>query len=214
MMKTLTHSLASATLIALAVLISCNKERHETAPETIDTVENLVLLANQAYLSAEIIGGDEQSSFFVSNEGLIDEYLACDTRFGSPEKTFNNRFIGCLRSIGLEEGQIPLTQRALRAYETRNEKIVQRHRQAFVRLHERIEAKRNALLRQLNNGQIDRNEFRRQITQLREQYRQGLRSIKETNADAFSRSYRMMLQQLRNILDEDQWEIFTTCLRS
>jgi len=215
MMKTRAHTftLGTALLIALAVLVSCNKERHETAPETIDAVENLVTLTNRAYLATEISGGDEQTSFSVSNDGLIDEYLAGERHFDNYEKSHSKRFIRCLRSVDLEEVQLSQARRVLKVYETRNEKIVQRHRQAFFQLHERMEAQRNALIRQLHSEQIDRIEFKRKMTLLRDQYQQGLRRIKESNADAFSRSFRMLMHQLHGILDAGQWNDFTNCLK-
>jgi hypothetical protein len=212
-MKNLKVRLIVTSIFALAVFVSCNKERQEANRLQSVSLDEIVELTNQRYLDSEITGGDEHSSFFVNNEGLIDEYLATGDLFESQDKSVDNRFIRCLRSVNLDAEQIPQVRRALNAYENRNARILQKHRQVFAGLHARMENQRNELIRQLRSGEIDRAEFSRKMAQLREQYHQALRRIKESNASELSRSFRMLMQNLQNILNDRQWNAFTSCLR-
>ncbi|MBE0662115.1 MAG: hypothetical protein IH597_06580 [Bacteroidales bacterium] len=212
-MKNLKVRLIVVSVFSLAILVSCNKERQDSLQEQQITVDEIVEIVNQNYLGSNVIEGDEQTPFFVTNEGLIDEYLASESSFENQDKSVNNRFIRCLKSVNLDDEQIPQARRALKAYENRNERIIQKHRQAFSQLHDRMENNRTELIRQLRSGEIDRVEFKRKMTQLRTQYQQALIRIKESNASDFSRSFRMLMQNLNNVLTERQWNAFTGCLR-
>lgn len=212
-MKNLKVRLIVTTVFASAVFVSCNKERQDSSLEQQLSVEEIVEIVNQNYLGSDDIEGDEQTPFFVDNEGLIDEYLATESSFENQDKSVANRFIICLKSINLDEEQIPQARRALKAYEIINERIIQKHREAFARLNERMEASRVELIRRLRSGEIDRAEFKRKMTQLRAQYQQALMRIKESNASDFTRSFRMLMQNLNDVLTERQWNAFTDCLR-
>jgi hypothetical protein len=212
-MKNLKVRLIVTSVFALAVFVSCNKERQDSLQEQQITVEEIVEIVNQNYLGSDVIEGDEQTPFFVTNEGLIDEYLATERSFENEDKSVSNRFVRCLKSVNLNDEQIPQARRALKAYENRNERIIQKHRQAFAQLQDRIEDNRAELIRQLRSGEIDRVEFKRKMTQLRAQYQQALMRIKESNAADFSSSFRMLMHNLNNVLTERQWNAFTGCLR-
>jgi hypothetical protein len=194
-MKNLKVRLIVTSVFALAVFVSCNKERQDSMQEQQISVEEIVEIVNQNYLGSDVIEGDEQTPFFVTNEGLIDEYLATERSFENEDKSVSNRFVRCLKSVNLNDEQIPQARRALKAYENRNERIIQKHRQAFAQLQDRIEDNRAELIRQLRSGEIDRVEFKRKMTQLRAQYQQALMRIKESNAADFSSSFRMLMQQ-------------------
>jgi hypothetical protein len=211
-MKNLKVRLIVTSVFALAIFVSCNKEKQDTEQQQI-SVEAIVELVNQSYLGSDVIEGDEQTPFFVDNEGLIDEYLATEGSFENQDKSVSNRFIRCLKSVNLDDEQIPQARRALKAYENRNARILQMHREVFAQMHARMEASRQELIRELRSGEIDRVEFKRKMTQLRNQYQQALRRIKESNASDFSRSFRMLMHNLNKVLTERQWNAFTGCLR-
>lgn len=212
-MKNLKVRLIVTLVFALAIFVSCNKEKQDTLQESQISVEAIVELVNQSYLGSDVIEGDEQTPFFVDNEGLIDEYLATGSSFENQDKSASNRFIRCLKSVNLNDEQIPQARRALKAYENRNARILQIHREVFAQMHARMEANRQELTRQLRSGEIDRVEFKRKMTQLRAQYQQALMRIKESNASDFSRSFRMLMHNLNNVLTDRQWNAFTGCLR-
>lgn len=211
-MKTNRLIFPAIALSAIFILVSCSKEK--TDEPNIKNLEAIVEKANQDYMATEVGEGDEQNTFSVVGEGLIEEYLTKEDDLTNNESIRHNKLIRCLRSVNPDEAQIPQIRAALRAFEHRNARIIQKHREAFHQLKQRIENQRNELIRQLQNGEIDRPEFRRKMAQLRHQFHNGVQRIKESNAAAFSRSYRMLMQQLNNILDDGQWEAFTDCLRS
>lgn len=205
-------------IVTAFIVASCIKEHEEKAQYTpynaeTATVDDVVRLANQKYLHAEVSGGDESQSFFIPNEGLIDEYLARKEHTMPGHKGQNNAFISCLASTGLSEDQIPLVRRALLAYENRNNTLIKRHRQELATILTRAEAQRSTLLRQLLAGDIDRPEFHRRMALLRTNLQNALRQLKESNASEFSRSYRLLMQHLHDILEPRQWHSFTDCLK-
>lgn len=210
-MKTNRLIFPAVALLAIFMLVSCSKEK--TDEPNIKNLEAIVEKANQDYMATEVGEGDEQNAFSVVGEGLIEEYLTKEDDLTNNEAFRHNKLIRCLRSVSPGDEQIPQIRAALRAFEHRNARIIQKHREAFHQLKQRIENQRNELIRQLQNGEIDRPEFRRKMAQLRQQFHNGVQRIKESNAAAFSRSYRMLMQQLNNILDDGQWEAFTDCLR-
>lgn len=199
-------------LLTAAILISCSKEKTDDSDS--NTLESLVEKANQEYLGTEVSEGDDQNPFLVLNDGLIEEYLVEENQLESGEAHLHNKLIRCLRSVNPDEEQIPQIRLSVRAFEHRNAHIIHKHREAFQQLKHRIENQRNELIRQLHNGEIDRPEFRRKMAQLRQQLHNGLQRIKESNAQAFSRSYRILMQQLKEILNDEQWDSFRDCLQS
>lgn len=213
-MKNLKVRLIVTSVFALAIFVSCNKENQESDSLQRNSIEEIVELTNQRYLESDFTGGDEQSPFFVNNDGLIDEYFLSESLFEGQDKSVSNRFIRCLKSTNMDDEQIPQARRALKTYENRNARILQLHREAFAQMHARIETSRLELIRQLRSGEIDRVEFKRKMHQLRTQFQKALMRIKESNASDFSRSFRMLMQNLREILNERQWNAFTTCLKN
>ena len=213
-MKTQISALSGIFVFLIVFFASCkDTAQQELNPDAVSALEQAVEQANQDYRTSEVSGGDEQTPFSVINEGLIDEYLAREGDLEYSERSAGNRLTGCLRSLNLSDEQISQVRRTLKGLETRNEKIIQRHRDAFAALNAGMEARRNNLNRQLANGQLDREEFRTRMTYLRNQYQKALLRIKESNAGEFSRSHRLLMQHLQKILNERQWNAFTSCLR-
>ncbi len=206
-------------IIAVAfIAVACKKEHDEQVenmPDNVSsaTIDEAVRLANQKYLIAEVLGGDKHESFFVLNEGLIDEYLAREEYTFPDEKVPGNTFISCLTSAELSDSQLQMVRRALLAHENRNETLIDRHRKALAIMLARAESQRNNLLRQLMAGEIGRPEFNRKMALLRTNLQNALLRLKESNAAEFSRSYRMLMNHLHNILEPRQWNAFTDCLK-
>lgn len=203
-------------LVAMA-MIACDQERVEILTEPADEIalpslSVLVEKANLKYLAGEVEIGGQDGSFVIVNDGLIDEYTANEGAFVSFEKQAGNSFLRCLRSAELEPGQKQRVRRLLNIYETRNERIIGNHRMLARQLHERMETARRTLHMQYRNGRITEDEFSTRLATLRERYQEGMLRIRTANADAFSRSYELFLQQLQNILTKEQWEAFADCV--
>ncbi len=196
----------------LLISASCSKEKIENqSPDSI-TVDEIVEFAHQAYMHTAESSADENRAFHTDNDGLIDLYTATLPDFEA--KTTENRLIRCLSNLNLEQEQNKPVRRALKAYEQRNERIIRQHRQAYRQMNARVNHARENLLTQFETGEIDRPELARQLKQLRLNYQQALRELKASNAEAFSRSFRLLMTHLNDILTERQWAAFTNCLRS
>lgn len=207
------------SMVILFTLSACNKEFEEFTPEqrgeVMPSLTMLVETANLKYLSGEVEIDNQDVSFFVANDGLIDEYTATERAFTSADKqAVANSFVACLRSIELDADQRPRVRRLMKLYENRNERIIGNHRMLAHQLRERMETARRTLNMQYRNGRINEDEFRTRIAALRERYQQSLQRIRNSNAEAFSRSYELLLQRLQEILTEEQWEAFADCIGS
>jgi DNA anti-recombination protein RmuC len=218
MKKHLIKSLLLSFVILLAIS-ACNKEFEEFTPELRDeavpSLTSLVEIANLKYLSGEVEIDNQDVSFFVANDGLIDEYTATEHAFMSADKqAVANSFATCLRSIELDPDQKPRVRRLMKLYENRNERIISNHRMLAHQLRDRMETARRTLHMQYRNERITEDEFRTRIAALRERYQQSLQRIRSSNAEAFSRSYELLLQRLQEVLTEEQWEAFSDCISS
>jgi hypothetical protein len=204
-----------AFLFLVLVLLSCEKENTDTIISDLDkdeisTINALVEQAKIRFLNGDVNGGDDNTSFRVENEGLIDEYTANSTDFSRPQ---NNVFLACLRSVEPNQEQRPLLGRALQAYSERNERIIKAHRQNIHNLKLRMENARQQLYSRFEAGEITREQYHQQITRLRKLYQESLDRVKTSHADAFSRSYNLLLTHITKILGNDQWEMLTGCIR-
>ncbi len=201
----------------LFVFASCNKDAvndhlDKTTEMEVITTSELVDFVNNLYLIAVEFDGDETRPFHISDDGLIDIYTTTIEAFDV--KSNENKLLRCLQSISLNDAQTSQVRRALSAYQLRNERIIQHHRQAVQQLNTRVNNARQELLDQFHNGEINRAELNRRIHLLRDQYHAGLRQIKANHAEAFSHSFTLLLDNINSILTERQWHAFASCMRS
>lgn len=198
-------------------LVSCDDPHlivpqadHEDHPGA-TSIHEVVESTHQRYLGGMVGMTSNQLSFLLENDGLIDEYIADDRTFRD-SRPHANRLLDCLRTAELTADQRPQIARALQAHRLRNERIIQAHRREVMQLRQQVETARQQLYRRFQAGDIDREQFRERMLQLRERFQEGLNDIRQSNAGMFSRSYRQLLEHLQGILTEEQWETFTTCL--
>jgi hypothetical protein len=203
--------LGLVSLIMIFLAVSCNKEEAEEV--TLQSVDELEIFANQLYLKAEIVGGDEDIAFYIPNDGLIDEYTANEAYFETKSNE-PNKLIGCLVNVELTQEQRALAYRTLVSYRTRNHELIKAHREAVAELNQAMRERRLHLMGLVRSGEIDRVEFRRRMAELRERYVNVLKDIKTKHAFEFRRSYRFLLNQLLEILDDEQWNRFVSCMNS
>jgi hypothetical protein len=205
-------------LLSFFMLFACEKVREDIMtdgqdPAGIVTIKSLVEQANDRYLGVDVVNGRDDIFLSSENEGLIDEYVASEEGF-TEARPLQNALLLCLRSVEPDRDQRLQIGRALRAYSMRNERLIYAHRQTIRNLQERIGNARQELFDSLEAGEIDRDEYRRKILTLRERYQEAIKRIRASNAEAFSRSYRMFLENLNQILSQEQWKAFTGCLTS
>jgi hypothetical protein len=219
-MKTIMRIWPMLLVAVMIAMVSCNKEKlAEMTPDEPEvhgalTLEEVVELANTRYMNVGITEGQDHDAFVVPNDGLIDEYTANEAVYMRVQKSVDNSFASCLRSVEPSREQVVMIRRALNAYGNRNERIIANHRAAFGQLNERVKTTRQGLFRRYQAGLITQEEYRTQVQNLRTRFQEALAGIRESHGAAFSRSYDLLLRQLETVLTEEQWGDFTTCVAS
>jgi hypothetical protein len=194
-------------------IIACEKEiRDSESTDKVaeETIEFLVELASKRYMEEEF---NEDSDAVSETRGLIDEYTASGEDF-SANRAQRNSLVSCLVSVEPDNEQRQLIGRTLDAYSGRNERIIRSYRKDLENLNHRMEYARRELNEKFRTGEIDREELHRRWTALNERYREAVYNIRTKNAEAFSRSYKILLEQLSGILEQEQWRAFTACISS
>jgi len=199
-------------MIACSVLVSCNKNHQEAISQ--NSVDKIVELANQQYLNTLLISGSETSTFIAQNDGLTAVYMANERGFESNATEALNPLTSCLKSVQLSREQALQVRKTLIIYETRNADIIKSHREAYAKIQARMEAARIELLKQSTSAKMNRQELSKKLENLKAQFEQALKEIKEKNAVIFSTNYRELMLNLSKILDERQWGVFSKCLSS
>lgn len=201
------------------VMISCDRELENVQPRQADqaleaptVVVALTERANLRYLSGEVGLAEGGTAFVVLNDGLIDEYTATERGFVSADKRVGNGFLACLRTAEPEREQLQRIRHTLRLYEGRNMRIIENHRMRVRQLMHRMEEGRQTLFLQYRAGEISREELQERLATMREGLHERMHHIRSSNADAFSRSYAILLEQLEVVLTEEQWAAFADCL--
>ena len=212
-----TKSIIRATIVPLLIfsLVACEKESVDTGktdPIAEETIESLVELANKRFMEGRVTT-DEEVNDGGEIKGLIDEYTATREDF-SAERPKRNSLLSCLVSVDPDREQRQLIGRSLNAFSGRNERIIRSYRQDMQNLHQRMGNTRRELYEKFRNGEIDREQLRRRLAALNERYREAVRNKRNKFSESFSRSYTILLEQLNEILDRDQWKAFTSCLSS
>ncbi|MFA5849119.1 MAG: hypothetical protein WC833_04500 [Bacteroidales bacterium] len=197
-------------MIVCFVLVSCNKNHQEVIFE--NNVDKMVELANQQYLNTLIISGSETSTFIAQNDGLTAVYMANERGFQSNATEALNPLTSCLKSVQLTREQALQVRKTLIIFETRNAGIISTHREAYAKIQAKMEAARIELLKQATSVRMNRQELSKKLENLKAQFEQALKELKEKNAEIFSISYRELMLSLGKILDERQWGAFTKCL--
>ncbi len=205
---------------AMIVMVSCNKDNlAEMVPDepevrSVLSIDDVVAIANSRYMNIDIIQGQDGDVFVVPNDGLIDEYTANEASYMRTQKSADNSFAACLRSVEPSREQVVMIRRALNAYGNRNERLIANHRLAYSQLHERMKTTRQGLFRRYQAGLISQEDYRTQVQNLRTRFQEALNGIRESHADAFSRSYELLLKHLETVLTETQWDDFSSCVAS
>jgi uncharacterized membrane protein len=214
-MKTQIFGRITLVLFLLFSFLSCEKEAEDLKTDNEDqsaelVIKDLVEKAGNRYLSGEVILTENDETFLIEREGLIDEYTADENGFKDSRP--RNTFHVCVRSVEPDREQRLKLSRAFSAYSARNERIISTHRGNIRNLEQRVMTARRQLYHSFEAGEIDREQYRQRIQALRERYQEAVNHIRASNVEAFSRSYTLMLEHLTLILNQEQWNSFTTCM--
>ena len=215
-MLNLKFALVLAGLVAFS---SCKKEVVEPIldqSKTFTTPQEEVAQISQEvdaeYLSVEFFGGNENETFFVTNEGLTDVYLLESSSFDATERSRPAQLIGCLKAQKLDERQIAGVRKALAAYEECKAVSVKRHRAAYAELHKKMEGARKDLATKLRNKEISKEEFQKAMRALQERFNNAMKEIKSNHAAALKACFEKFMTNLKDILTEEQWKAFIGCV--
>lgn len=219
-MKTSMLNLKFALVLAgLVAFSSCKKEmvepilnQSETFTTPNDAVAQISNEVNAEYLSVDFLGGNENEAFFVTNEGLASAYLLDAASFDASGKSRPNQLIGCLKAQKLSERQIAAIRKALSAYEECKAVSVKRHRAAYAELHQKVEAARKDLTKQLRNNEITKEEFQKSMRALQERFQNAMKQIKANHAEALKACFEKFMAMIKEILTEEQWKGFIGCV--
>lgn len=209
--------IAGFALILLFTATGCKKEKVQQAIEdnTRYEVEAMMNDADESYNKAEFTEGDETTEFQAENEGLHEAYTLIETDMDDAgfKRGLEKRFLSCLRKLNLSDTQVAQMRKAFRAYEECKANDVRLHREAYKKLHIRIEAKRKELIALLRDGKISRQQFEEKMKMLRADFHDSLREIKKKHAAHLKLCYEKFLRHLKSIMTDRQWKAFVDCYR-
>jgi uncharacterized membrane protein len=216
-MKTQVLSSITLILFLLFSFISCEKNTDDLKADQDDqsaqlAIKSLVEEAGNRYLAGEVALSENTEAVNTRGEGLIDEYTADEK--GLNDTRPQNSFVSCIRSVEPDSDQRMKLSRALSAYSDRNQRIIGTHRESMQNLTRRVMTARNQLLLSFEAGEINREQYRKEVQALTERYQESVKRIRTSNLEAFSRSYTLMLEHLESILNQRQWNSFTSCMSS
>jgi hypothetical protein len=210
-MRTNTFGRIIGILMLLTVFASCEKSQEEHLIEEIDvSLKAMVELANKRFMEGQAVVEADDESLRVANDGLIDEYTADDKTF-SDSRSGKNTMMYCLRSVEPDREERQQLSRALRAYSERNQWVISTYRRNVQDLQQKMENARIQLHAKYQDGEIDSEEYRRQMKILRERFAEALKAIRNSYGEAFSRSYTLLLEHFKMILTDEKWRKLTAC---
>jgi uncharacterized membrane protein len=214
-MKTQIFGRVTLILFLLFSFLACEKDADDLKSKNEDesaqlAINALVEKAGSRYLNGEVNLSENNETILIEREGLIDEYTADENGFkdSRPQNTFHV----CVRSVEPDRDQRLKLSRAFSAYSARNEHIITAHRENMRNLEQRVMTARRQLYANLEAGEINREQYRQSVQALRDRYQEAVNRLRASNVEAFSRSYRMMLEHLKLILNQEQWNSFTECM--
>lgn len=209
--------------VAAIIFTGCSKEQTEVSSTpsaselSIPEVDVLSTLADEAFMNAEIEGGNEFEEFTMENDGLPDAYQVTEAtadEINSTKRDGNaRRFRACLSDLKLDRDQIAKIRRTFKAYEECKHHIIVRHRNALHELIKTYNAKREELVKAVRNGRITKAEFETKMKELRVEFNRHKHNLASKARAALKDCYAKMLRSMHSILSERQWKAFVNCYR-
>ena len=202
--------------IMLFAVTGCKKETVAVVEDnTRYEAEAMINDADASYNSAVFTEGGETTEFSAEYEGMPEAYTLVETDMDDAgfKRALDKRFLACLKKLDLTDTQVMRTRKAFRAYEECKANDVRLHREAYAKLHLRIENLRKEYLAQLRNGKITKAEFEAKMKALRAEFETGLKYIKNSFAKNLKNCYDKFIRAMKEILTERQWKAFVDCYR-
>lgn len=213
-LRSIYTGLALAAIITFAVT-GCKKETVVADDSAKYEADAMISDADNDYSDASFTDGSETAEFSAENEGLPEAYTLIETDMDDAgfKRGVEKRFLTCLKKLGLSDTQVMQMRKAFRAYEECKANDIRLHREAYAKLHARVEAARKDLVAQLRNGKITKAEFEAKMKALRQDFETSLRYIKASFAKNLKLCYDKFVRNLKGILSDRQWRAFVDCYR-
>jgi len=200
---------------ALVMVTGCKKESTPFDTTAQYDAQLMINAANDAYNNTNVTEGSETTEFSAENEGLPEVYTITEEDMDNAgfKRTGEKRFFTCLKKLDLSDTQAKRIRMSLRAFEECKSADIKAHREAYTKLHTRIENLRKEYLAQLKNGKITKAQFEAKMKNLRSDFETSLKAIKASYAKRLNACYEKFMRALKEILTERQWKAFVDCYR-
>ncbi len=207
-------------ILSFAVLLqSCQQD--EVTPELMneeDMNAEVLAIANkisESFTQVNISGGDENSSFEVSNEGLPFEFSSIGTFSEEERRPMPGiSMISCITSLNLEDEQMAMVRRSFMGFNGCKLKNMLEYQRTFRGLLQEMERLRKGLVADYRAGELTREELAELLTGLRARFGNELSEVKKAHASEFNTCLRGFIGRANQILSEEQWADFRSCMGS
>lgn len=211
----------SLAIIAIMVLciIGCKKDKTVTQPtgsgNTDQPVELSILTdeTNASYLDSTSLGGDENLSFYVVNDGLAEAYIIEDADFSGSLRVDDNHIIHCIKECHISDSQEIRIKHSLSNYVACKASSVEKHHNDYKELSTKTENSRKELNNKLKNGTITKSQWEKSMKEVKTHFEHGLSEIKSKYANSLKECYEKFLHSLKETLTEKQWILFSRCIK-
>jgi hypothetical protein len=206
----------SVYLVAIFLLTWSCQEKNEGNPQRIDReIDNVVALLADELLVVEVQGGDENSSFgfrTLEDGSYLTENNADK---GTHEKQVGkSKLVTCLQNLDLSQEQLADSRNLILG-------MVKCRMDAFELLKEELfdiilamENQRLSLLEKLLKQEINRDEFKAGLKDVRERFKNEIEDIREKHLEMIKPCLRELVVELREIIGEEKWEDLYACIKS
>ncbi|WP_293016315.1 hypothetical protein [Mongoliibacter sp.] len=198
-------------IILIFLIVSCQSKSDldpidETRIES--EIDKITDVLHQTFFEFEVEGGDQNRAYEDKNEGLHGIYGVSRTDANSLEGNKGNLF-NCFQSIGLSLPQLNQIRGATNNFSACRNRVTRNYRGDFSSLLQNMEAQRKQLIA---NHQGNTSSLLTQLNELRNRFRAELLELKESYGDELRTCLRTYIENIRNRLDDGQWDAFVDCV--
>jgi len=209
-----THLKSSLFLVGLlAIVISCQDKEDENPSKLTAEIEEVVNILADDFLTIEIQGGDENAPFSLRTQWIDSESLNTIVLTEKPDHPKTN-LEKCTDNLDLTEEQTwEIREIFVGLFECRME-VFQAFREEIFEIIKSMEADRLEKLTKLLKNEITRDEFKRNMLDLREKYVKAITEIKQKHGENLKPCLRGFVENLRETMGPENWEKLVKCLKN
>lgn len=208
-----THFKSALVMMGMvAMTISCQEKEDENPVKIAAQVDEVVNILVDEFLLLDIQGGDENQAFGFRVLEVYNEDFNARAQTEKPDHT-KTSLQSCIGSIELTDTQSKeIREIFIGLFECRLDAL-QAFREDVMEIIKSMEAHRLEMLVKLFREEITRDEFKNSMLELREKYKNVLEEIRDKHAENLKPCLRGFVENLRETLDEEDWEKLVNCLK-